>query len=70
MEFMLGDRQVVKGSENHQWEILNNFCKRETYPDDGNGANITYVEITTFQVNLNLFCKSSMILRRCHDESF
>lgn len=51
MEFMLGDRQVINYSEKHQWEIQNDFCKRQSYPDDGNGANITYVEITTCQVN-------------------
>lgn len=55
MEFMVGDRLAFEYHERHQWSTPNDLTIRQAYPQDGNGLNITFVEITTVQVDKSHF---------------
>ncbi|XP_055298553.1 uncharacterized protein LOC129566537 [Sitodiplosis mosellana] len=50
-----GDRVVSKWDEQHQWTKPHHFIKRQYYPEDGNGANITFVQITAKQDSIRSF---------------
>lgn len=52
---LLGDKSVYKYREELRFSSLQNYYNTKYYPLDGNGANITYVEIETRQVNARLF---------------
>lgn len=47
---ILGDRVVASHEENQQWTVPQNKTQTLTYPKNGIGANVTYVEIIVDQV--------------------
>lgn len=62
---ILGDRVVASHDENQQWTVPQNRTQTLTYPKNGIGANVTYVEIIVDQVINSLKLLVTNCLKLC-----